>query len=92
MGDSVRLKQVIFNLLSNAVKFTPEGGEITLDAKVKIMRRGEEIGTAKVSNLQRVKEVVERIGDGEEFGMSLINRTIDPAPGDHLIPFKKVTK
>jgi translation initiation factor IF-2 len=69
-----------------------EEGEITLNAKVKIMRRGEEIGTAKVSNLQRVKEVVERIGEGEEFGMSLTNRTIEPAPGDHLIPFRKVTK
>ncbi len=31
-GDGQRLAQVITNLLSNAVKFTPEGGEISLDA------------------------------------------------------------
>jgi len=32
IGDEQRLSQVITNLLSNAVKFTPEGGEISLDA------------------------------------------------------------
>ncbi len=30
--DEVKLKQILFNLLSNAIKFTPDGGEITLDA------------------------------------------------------------
>jgi signal transduction histidine kinase/DNA-binding response OmpR family regulator len=33
-GDDQRLAQVITNLLSNAVKFTPEGGSITLDARL----------------------------------------------------------
>jgi signal transduction histidine kinase len=33
-GDDQRLAQVITNLLSNAVKFTPEGGEITIDARL----------------------------------------------------------
>jgi signal transduction histidine kinase/DNA-binding response OmpR family regulator len=33
-GDEQRLAQVIANLLSNAVKFTPEGGTITLDARL----------------------------------------------------------
>jgi len=32
IGDDQRLSQVITNLLSNAVKFTPEGGEIHLEA------------------------------------------------------------
>jgi CheY-like chemotaxis protein/anti-sigma regulatory factor (Ser/Thr protein kinase) len=31
-GDKQRLAQVVANLLSNAVKFTPEGGDITVDA------------------------------------------------------------
>ena len=31
-ADPLRLKQILFNLLSNAVKFTPEHGEITLQA------------------------------------------------------------
>jgi signal transduction histidine kinase/CheY-like chemotaxis protein len=33
-GDDQRLAQVLTNLLSNAVKFTPEGGSITLDARL----------------------------------------------------------
>jgi signal transduction histidine kinase len=33
-GDDQRLSQVITNLLSNAIKFTPDGGVITLDAKL----------------------------------------------------------
>src|SRR5262249_51581038 len=32
--DPARFKQVLFNLLSNAVKFTPEGGTITISARV----------------------------------------------------------
>ena len=32
VSDEQRLAQVITNLLSNAIKFTPEGGEISLDA------------------------------------------------------------
>ncbi|MGO9015655.1 MAG: response regulator [Dissulfurispiraceae bacterium] len=32
LADRVKFKQILYNLLSNAVKFTPEGGNITLDA------------------------------------------------------------
>jgi signal transduction histidine kinase len=32
--DSGKIRQVIYNLLSNAIKFTPEGGRVTLRARV----------------------------------------------------------
>jgi signal transduction histidine kinase len=32
--DSGKLRQIIYNLLSNAIKFTPEGGRVTLRARV----------------------------------------------------------
>jgi len=32
--DAGKLRQVLYNLLSNAIKFTPEGGRVTLSARV----------------------------------------------------------
>jgi len=34
-ADERRLKQVMFNLLSNSAKFTPDGGEIKVEARRK---------------------------------------------------------
>jgi signal transduction histidine kinase len=34
VGDERSLKQIMYNLLSNAVKFTPDGGSITLSARL----------------------------------------------------------
>ncbi len=33
-ADPIRLKQILFNLLSNAVKFTPDGGRVTVAARL----------------------------------------------------------
>ena len=32
-GDERKIKQILLNLLSNAVKFTPEGGQIRINAR-----------------------------------------------------------
>jgi signal transduction histidine kinase/ActR/RegA family two-component response regulator len=34
-ADKGKVKQVLYNLLSNAIKFTPEGGQIFVDAKIR---------------------------------------------------------
>jgi len=33
-ADPLRLKQIMYNLLSNAIKFTPEGGHVTVTARL----------------------------------------------------------
>jgi signal transduction histidine kinase len=35
LADEIKLKQIVFNLLSNAVKFTPSGGRISLQARIR---------------------------------------------------------
>src|SRR5439155_23133767 len=32
--DPGKIRQILYNLLSNAIKFTPEGGRVTLDARI----------------------------------------------------------
>lgn len=36
LGDEDRLEQVLYNLLSNAVKYSPQGGEIRVNAQVRV--------------------------------------------------------
>jgi len=41
LADSRRIKQIMINLMSNAVKFTPENGNITVNARLKKSRELE---------------------------------------------------
>ena len=40
-ADEGRMRQVILNVLSNANKFTPDGGQVTLTARVNASREAE---------------------------------------------------
>jgi len=67
-------------------------GKITKNSKVKIVRRDEEIGSAIVRELQKIKEQVDSVNEGEEFGTMLTERTVDVAEGDMLVPYMSVEK
>ncbi len=41
-ADERKIKQIIFNLLSNAVKFTPDGGRVTVQARLAAVENGSE--------------------------------------------------
>jgi len=34
-ADKSKFKQILYNLLSNAIKFTPEGGQVTISARIR---------------------------------------------------------
>jgi CheY-like chemotaxis protein len=54
IGDDQRFTQVITNIVSNAIKFTPEGGDISLHAK--LCKQFE----SKLSNIESVPSNIER--------------------------------
>lgn len=41
-ADERKIKQIVFNLLSNAVKFTPDGGRVTVRARMAAVENGSE--------------------------------------------------
>ena len=52
-GDERKLRQIIYNLLSNAVKFTPNGGEVRVNARITdcTLRPGLRQGDAEDMNI-----------------------------------------
>jgi signal transduction histidine kinase len=78
IGDKQRLGQVITNLLSNAVKFTPEGGAITLTARLDDAAYGESGAAADDDAAIRVSVKDEGIGITEEQ-MSRLFRSFEQA-------------
>jgi len=46
--DQRKARQIVYNLLSNAVKFTPDGGQVTLQAR--------RVGSAQWHGMQRIGE------------------------------------
>ena len=84
-ADERKLKQIMFNLLSNAVKFTPDGGEIRVEAKqdgegliISVWDTG--IGI-KPEDQERIFETFEQVGSedtrnqqGTGLGLALTRR------------------
>ncbi len=68
-----------------------EKGSIEVGAEVKILRRDFEIGRGRVRELQRQKNKVGEVPEGQEFG-TMIESKIEIAPGDRLESFKIVEK
>jgi translation initiation factor IF-2 len=66
-------------------------GRINLNSTVKIVRRENEIGKGKITNLEKNKAKTSEIEEGAEFGM-MIESKIEIAPGDVIEAFSVVQK
>jgi signal transduction histidine kinase len=88
-ADERKLKQILYNLLSNAVKFTPEGGEVEMEAQglngqgIEITIRDTGIGMTE-TDLERIFQPFEQ-GDnsatrkyqGTGLGLSLTKLLVE---------------
>jgi signal transduction histidine kinase len=87
-GDERKIKQILVNLLSNAVKFTPEGGQIKVeaalgDSAVIISVTDTGIGIAKEDH-EAIFEEFRQVGtnyaqkrEGTGLGLSLTRRFVE---------------
>ena len=98
IGDDLRLAQVITNLLSNACKFTPEGGSISLKAKllnlqkdkcvVRISVKDSGIGISKeeqgklFSAFQQAEAGTARKYGGTGLGLAISKHIVEMAGGE----------
>jgi signal transduction histidine kinase/DNA-binding response OmpR family regulator len=97
-ADELRISQVVVNLLSNAVKFTPEGGEIRLDADVSEADNGElrliisvidnGIGIAPENmdklfkSFEQADNTITRSYGGTGLGLSICKRIVELCGGE----------
>ncbi len=87
-ADERKVKQVIFNLLSNAVKFTPDGGQVGIEARlqedeVQITVWDTGIGIAP-EDQERIFEEFQQVGgvsvqkqEGTGLGLSLAKKFVE---------------
>ena len=96
--DERKFKQILYNLLSNAVKFTPDGGEVDLEARMVdcVIREGRRRGDPKrlqVINVRFKEEHVHNSGSRKCLQVSVSDTGIGIKSEDqgHIFnPFDQV--
>src|SRR5579862_222141 len=91
-ADRVRVRQILFNLLSNAVKFTPEGGNIRVEASqreacVEISVTDTGIGIPQAEHqavfdkFHQVGHTTKGVREGTGLGLAITQRLVEEHGG-----------
>ena len=97
LADDTRLKQIVINLLTNAVKFTPEGGQVRLQADLLadgrlemsvsdtgIGMRAEDIPRA-LEPFRQISNAYNKTKEGTGLGLPLVKKLVDLHRGELTI-------
>jgi len=102
-GDELKIKEILYNLMSNAVKFTPEGGQIGLQAKrinseIEIVVWDSGIGLAS-ENMEKIFEgffrvdtPYSRVTEGTGLGLPLSRKLVELHGGKLSVESKGLNK
>ncbi len=90
-GKSKILKVFSSNKNKHVVGGRVESGSLSVGARIKLLRRNEEISQGNIKELQTQKVKVSQVNEGDEFG-ALIESKIEPVPGDVISAFEIVNK
>ena len=102
-ADELKVKEIIYNLLSNAVKFTPEGGNIGMQAKkagseIEIVVWDTGVGIASENMVKifegffRVDTPYSRLTEGTGLGLPLSRKMVELHNGNLSVESEGLNK
>lgn len=102
-ADELKVKEILYNLLSNAAKFTPEGGEICLQARqvglnIEVVISDSGIGIAHENmgkifeGFFRVDTPYSRITEGTGLGLPLSRKLVELHGGELAVNSEGLNK
>jgi len=95
-ADPLRLRQILINLLTNAVKFTPDGGQVTVDAvavarsiRITVADTGIGMSAAEIAlalePFRQARRLSRRPREGSGLGLPLAKALVESHGGMLMI-------